>query len=182
MQVPDWVDRPDLKFRPLFPATPTALTRRPGPFLPAIRKGDILLHHPFQSVQAGHQAFIQQAATDPHVVAIKQDCVSHRPNSELMQTLIDAAGSGKEVTVVVELMGAFRRGGQHQAGRRGWRRSAHTSLIYCVGVTNEPTPKHACGAPTPPCPRGQLMLASSSKTRHQLHHHGDLLGRCPPRR
>ncbi len=105
MQVPDWVDRSDLKFPPFVPGIPAALTRRPDIF-GAIRKGDILLHHPFQSFKPVI-SFIQQAAADPHVVAIKQTVYRTGANSELMQTLIDAARSGKEVTVVVELMARF---------------------------------------------------------------------------
>jgi len=105
MQVPDWVDRPDLKFPPFIPGIPAALTRRQDIFA-AIRKGDVLLHHPFQSFKPVVN-FIRQAAADPYVVAIKQTVYRTGANSELMQTLIDAARSGKEVTVVVELMARF---------------------------------------------------------------------------
>ena len=105
MQVPDWVDRPNLKFPPFVPGIPGALTRLPDIFA-AIRKGDILLHHPFQSFMPVIN-FIQQAAADPDVVAIKQTVYRTGANSELMQALIDAARSGKEVTVVVELMARF---------------------------------------------------------------------------
>ena len=105
MQVPDWVDRPDLKFPPFVPGIPSALTKRPDIFA-AIGRGDILLHHPYQSFKPVI-SFIQQAAADPNVVAIKQTVYRTGVNSELMQTLIDAARSGKEVTVVVELMARF---------------------------------------------------------------------------
>ncbi|MGQ0579545.1 MAG: polyphosphate kinase 1 [Betaproteobacteria bacterium] len=105
MQVPDWVDRPDLKFSAFVPGIPGALAKRPDMFA-AIRSGDILLHHPFQSFKPVIN-FIQQAAADAHVVAIKQTVYRTGANSELMQTLIDAARSGKEVTVVVELMARF---------------------------------------------------------------------------
>jgi polyphosphate kinase len=105
MQVPDWLDRPDLKFPPFAPGIPAALTKVPDIFA-AIRKGDILLHHPFQSFKPVI-GFIQQAAIDPNVVAIKQTVYRTGANSELMQALLEAARNGKEVTVVVELMARF---------------------------------------------------------------------------
>jgi polyphosphate kinase len=105
MQVPDWVDRPDLKFPAFTPGFPAALTREADIFA-AIRKGDILLHHPYQSFRPVI-GFIQRAATDPDVVAIKQTVYRTGPNSELMQALLEAARNGKEVTVVVELMARF---------------------------------------------------------------------------
>ena len=105
MQVPDWVDRPDLKYPPFTPGIPGALTKRPDIF-EAMRKHDVLLHHPYQSFKPVI-GFIQQASLDPDVVAIKQTVYRTGTNSELMQALIDAARSGKEVTVVVELMARF---------------------------------------------------------------------------
>ena len=60
MQIPDQVDRPDLKYRPFAPGVPPALVKRPDMFA-AIRKGDILLHHPFQSFKPVIN-FIEQAA------------------------------------------------------------------------------------------------------------------------
>jgi len=105
MQVPDWVDRPDLKFPAFTPGIPASLTKAPDIFA-AIRKGDILLHHPFQSFKPV-TGFIQQAAIDPNVVAIKQTVYRTGANSELMQALLEAARNSKEVTVVVELMARF---------------------------------------------------------------------------
>jgi polyphosphate kinase len=105
MQVPDWVDRPDLKFSPFTAGVPGSIARRKDMFT-AMRKGDILLHHPFQSFKPVIR-FIQQAASDPKVVAIKQTVYRTGVNSELMQILIEAARNGKEVTVVVELMARF---------------------------------------------------------------------------
>jgi polyphosphate kinase len=71
-----------------------------------MRKGDILLHHPFQSFQPVID-FIDQAAADPSVMAIRQTVYRTGTDSMLMQALIAAAQSGKEVTVVVELMARF---------------------------------------------------------------------------
>jgi len=105
MQVPDWVDRPDLKFAPFIPALPARLAKHEDIFA-QIKKGDILLHHPFESFQPVTD-FIEQAAADPNVVAMRQTVYRTGTDSKLMQALIRAALSGKEVTVVVELMARF---------------------------------------------------------------------------
>ena len=105
MQIPDLVERPDLKFKPFVPGVPAVLSRHPSVF-EAMRAGDILLHHPYQSFKPVI-SFIQQAAADPQVVAIKQTVYRTDANSELMQLLIDATRSGKEVTVIVELLARF---------------------------------------------------------------------------
>ncbi|MCX7627899.1 MAG: polyphosphate kinase 1 [Methylophilaceae bacterium] len=105
MRIPDWVDRPDLKFTPHIPALPKEVSKEPDIFK-AIRKGDILIHLPYQSFNPVVD-FIQQAAADPDVLAIKQTVYRTSSDSTLMQALIDAARSGKEVTVVVELMARF---------------------------------------------------------------------------
>ena len=105
MQVPDWVDRPELKFPSFIPALPARLSQQEDIFV-QIRKGDILLHHPFESFQPVTD-FIEQAAADPNVVAIRQTVYRTGTDSKLMMALIRAAQSGKEVTVVVELLARF---------------------------------------------------------------------------
>ena len=105
MQVPDWVDRPDLKFSPFYPGLPKNLGKGSSIF-DTIRQGDVLLHHPYQSF-APVIDLLQQAATDPLVVAIKMTVYRTGTDSVLMQSLIRAAQNGKEVTVVVELMARF---------------------------------------------------------------------------
>lgn len=105
MQVPDWVDRPDLKFSPHTPGLPKELSKN-TPIFSAIRQGDILLHHPYQSFTPVID-LLQNAATDPQVVAIKMTVYRTGTDSILMQSLIRAAQNGKEVTVVVELMARF---------------------------------------------------------------------------
>ncbi|WP_374586383.1 polyphosphate kinase 1 [Pseudoduganella sp.] len=96
--------RPELRFPP-FAAGVLAKTVNNDIFA-TIRKHDILLHHPFQSFQTVID-FIRSAALDPAVVAIKQTVYRTGMNSDLMEALIAAARSGKEVTVVVELMARF---------------------------------------------------------------------------
>ena len=105
MQVPDWVDRPDLKYVPFTPGLPREMTRQADIFK-AMRKQDILLHHPFQSFSPVIE-FIQQASEDPDVLAIKQTFYRTSADSTLMKSLIEAARRGKEVTVVVELLARF---------------------------------------------------------------------------
>ena len=105
MSVPDWVERPNLKFPAFQPGLPAQLFQQSDLFS-AIREGDILLHHPFQSFQPVI-AFLEQAARDPQVVAIKMTVYRTGAESELMEILIGAAKSGKEVTVVLELLARF---------------------------------------------------------------------------
>ena len=105
MQVVDLIDRPDLKFPPFVPAPPRELARQRDIF-EAIRKGDILLHHPYQSF-APVVSFVEQAANDPQVVAIKQTVYRTGAQSEMMELLIQAARNGKAVTVILELMARF---------------------------------------------------------------------------
>ncbi|MBI3937690.1 MAG: polyphosphate kinase 1 [Betaproteobacteria bacterium] len=105
MQVPDLVDRPDLKYPPFRPGLPDGLATHEDIFS-AMRERDILLHHPFQSFTPVVE-FIEAAASDPNVVTIKQTVYRTGPDSALMEALIDAAQGGKEVTAVVELMARF---------------------------------------------------------------------------
>jgi len=105
MAVPDQVDRPDLKFPPLHPGLPKALTGRYDVF-EVVRKGDLLLHHPYQSF-APVVEFLRQAVDDPQVVAIKMTVYRTGTDSVLMEQMLRAAQKGKEVTVVVELMARF---------------------------------------------------------------------------
>ncbi len=105
MSVPDQVDRPELKFRPFSPGLPKAVARSKDIF-ETLRRGDVLLHRPFQSF-APVIDFVREASRDPQVVAIKQTVYRTGTDSVIMQTLIDAARQGKEVTVVVELMARF---------------------------------------------------------------------------
>jgi polyphosphate kinase len=105
MNIPDQVGRPDLKYPPFTPGIPKQVAKSRDIF-ETLRKSDVLLHRPFQSF-APVIDFIREAARDPNVVAIKQTVYRTGTDSVIMQTLIDAASRGKEVTVVVELMARF---------------------------------------------------------------------------
>ncbi|MDH4284246.1 MAG: polyphosphate kinase 1, partial [Gallionellaceae bacterium] len=106
MGIPDQVDRSDLKFPVFTPGVPGVLQKKGADIFKVIRKNDILLHHPFQSFKPILD-FIQQAATDPNVVAIKQTVYRTGVDSALMEALIAATRAGKEVTVIVELLARF---------------------------------------------------------------------------
>ncbi len=101
----DLVDRPELKYKPFVPLTPRRLSGERDIFA-AIRKGDILLHHPYDSF-APVVDLVRQASSDPGVLAIRQTLYRTDAGSPLVQGLIDAARAGKEVTAVIELRARF---------------------------------------------------------------------------
>jgi polyphosphate kinase len=126
-QVIDLVDRPDLKFPRFEPAVPAALRDRD--LFEAIRKSDILLHHPYESFVPVME-FLSSAATDPSVVAIRQTVYRTGADSVLMESLLAAARAGKEVTVVLELMARFDEEANINWAERLERAGAH--VIYGV--------------------------------------------------
>jgi len=128
MNVPDGVARPDLKYPVFRPGLPARLEGQTDMFA-AIREGDILLYHPFQSFQPVI-AFLEQAARDPAVVAIKMTVYRTGAESELMDILIGAARSGKEVTVVLELLARFDEEANMNWAQRLEEVGAH--LVYGV--------------------------------------------------
>jgi polyphosphate kinase len=128
MSVPDRVDRPDLKFASFQPGLPKQLSGRYDMF-EAMRKGDILLHHPFQSFTPVIE-FLKQAAEDPQVVAIKMTVYRTGTDSVLMEHLLRAAQKGKEVTVVVELMARFDEEANLSIAARLEQAGAH--VVYGV--------------------------------------------------
>jgi len=106
MEIPDLVARNDLKFPAFAPSVPGVLQKKGSDMFKVMRKSDVLLHHPYQSFKPVID-FIQQASSDPKVVAIKQTVYRTGADSALMEALIAAAQRGKEVTVVVELLARF---------------------------------------------------------------------------
>lgn len=105
-QVIELVDRADLKFLAFQPAWPKGVSANRNQLFDSIREGDLLLHHPYESFEPV-QRFLSSAANDPDVVAIKQTVYRTGADSVLMDSLIEAARRGKEVTVVLELMARF---------------------------------------------------------------------------
>jgi polyphosphate kinase len=100
------LDRPELKDAPFKPATPQCLLRREDSIFSLIRRRDLLLYHPYDSFRPVVE-FVQEAATDPDVQAIKQTLYRVGPNSPVVEALRQARENGKQVSVMVELKARF---------------------------------------------------------------------------
>jgi polyphosphate kinase len=105
------LDRAEHKYRPFLPAThrelPDVESAAPADMFAAIRRRDILVHHPYDSFSTSVQRFIEQAAADPRVLGIKQTLYRTSGDSPIVDALIDAAEAGKQVLALVEIKARF---------------------------------------------------------------------------
>lgn len=106
------LDFPDLKFQPWESVTPPRLlfegeTKDEPDFFSVIRNGDLLVHHPYESFRGSVQRFIEEAADDPNVLAIKQTLYRTSEESPIVESLVRAAERGKQVAVLVEVKARF---------------------------------------------------------------------------
>ena len=105
------LDRQDLKYDAFLPSTHPLLapveSASPVDVFKALKRTDVLLHHPYDSFSTSVQRFIEQAAADPHVLAIKQTLYRTSGDSPIIDALVDAAEAGKQVLVLVELKARF---------------------------------------------------------------------------
>ena len=145
------LDRPELKSESFVPVTHSDLaeveTSNPADMFAALSKRDVLVHHPYDSFATSVQRFVEQAAADPQVLAIKQTLYRTSGDSPLIDALVDAAEAGKQVLVLVELKARFDEEANIRWARKLEQAGCHvvygliglkTHSKVCLVVRDEP--------------------------------------------
>jgi polyphosphate kinase len=126
--------RDDLKYAAFLPSTHPSLAEvesaSPVDVFDSVSRHDVLLHHPYDSFATSVQRFLEQAAADPHVLAIKQTLYRTSGDSPIIEALIDAAQAGKQVLVIVEIKARF----DEQANIRWARKLEHAGCHVVYGL------------------------------------------------
>jgi polyphosphate kinase len=135
------LDRPELRYEPFTPITQRRLDgEAPPDVFGVLQGGDVLVHHPYDSFSSSVEAFVEQAASDPDVLAIKQTLYRTSADSPIVQALIRAAESGKQVVALVELKARF-----DEQANINWARALEQAGVHVVyGVAGLKTHAKTC--------------------------------------
>ena len=138
------LDRSELRYPAFRPTTHPDLaaveSSQPGDILASVRLKDVLLQHPYDSFSTSVQAFIEQAAADPRVLAIKQTLYRTSGDSPIVDALIDAAEAGKQVLALVEIKARF-----DEMNNISWARKLEHSGVHVVyGIVGLKTHAKLC--------------------------------------